>query len=119
MATTSPLDDELEAAYRERRPPAFECEDPATWPFAILRLLDSGQFNIAEHALRHLRAAFPALDFARNLCDTLDRMPQVEGQATFKDDASKDVQVVAQNSELVVLLFCGGRHALGLPLPMI
>jgi hypothetical protein len=119
MATITPLD-EAEAAYREHRPPRFACGDAATWHFAVLRLLDSGKLNIAEHALRHLRAAFPALVFARNLCEMLDRMPRLEAaQATFKDDPSKDVQVVAQNSELVALLFCGDRQALGLPLPMI
>jgi hypothetical protein len=40
-------------------------------------------------------------------------------QATFKDDATKDLQVVARNSEVAVILFCGKAHGLGIPLSMI
>jgi hypothetical protein len=118
MAAISPPD-ELEAAYREQRRPRFACAAMAQWSLAIQRLLGSGHLRIAEHAARHLSAAFPTLAYARNLCAIFDRMPRLETpHAIFEDDPTKDVQVVARNSDLVVLLFTGNAHAPGLPLPL-
>jgi hypothetical protein len=52
MVATRPLY-ELEAAYREQRPPRFVYTDIGGWSFAIYRLLVSGQLEVAEHAARH------------------------------------------------------------------
>jgi hypothetical protein len=80
----------------------------------------SGELDVAEHAARHLHRAFPTLGFARTLCAIFDRMPPAEeGQSTFKSDATKDVQVIARNSEVVALVFCGKGGALGIPLPVV
>jgi hypothetical protein len=82
--------------------------------------LVSGQLGIAEHAARHLRDAFPRLPFARTVCAIFDRMPRAEAApANFKDDRTKDVQVVGCSSEVVILLFSGKVGGLGLPVPMI
>ncbi len=86
----------------------------------ISGLLDAGHLNIAEHALRRLHAAFPTLPFASNLCGVFDRIPPVgAAHSAFRDDPTKDVQIVARSSDIVVLLFCSSGHNLGLPLPMI
>jgi hypothetical protein len=116
----APPSSELEAAYREQRPPRFGNASVAGWASAIDGFLVSGQLSIAEHAAGHLRDAFPRLPFARTLCAIFQRMPKPEAvQASFKDDASKDVQVVARDSEVVILLFSGKVGGFGIPVPMI
>jgi hypothetical protein len=107
---------ELEAAYREQRPPRLA--NAGAWVSAIQNFLSSGELGVAEHAARHLRDAFPTLPFARNLCAIFERMPRTAAQPDFKDDPTKDVQVVARNSEVIVLLFCGKAGGIGIPLPM-
>jgi hypothetical protein len=111
---------ELEAAYREQRPPRLGDASVGGWASAINGFLISGQLSIAEHALRHLRDTYPAMPYARNLCGIFDRIPEPDPtQASFEDDASKDVQVIARNSDAVILLFSGKLGGLGLPIPMI
>jgi hypothetical protein len=118
MAVSGPLS-ELEAAYSQQRPPRFN-KNVAAWAFAVNDLLASDRLGIAEHAVRHLHAAFPTLAYARNLCAVFDRMPRADAaEPGFKNDPTKDVQIVARNSELVVLLFCGKAGGLGIPLPMV
>jgi hypothetical protein len=113
--------DELRAAFAERRSPAFVRTELDAWGRAINRLCTIGELDAAEHATRHLLAAFPQLPFARRLCEVFDRMPPVDSaQMPFKDDEGKDVQVVhRRGTDLVILLFCGGADKFGLPLPMI
>lgn len=109
------------ATARLFRAPMIKTSDlKAAGAHSIDFLLNSGHLNIAEHATRLLHAAFPTLAYARNLCGIFDRLPAAEGaHSGLKDDATNDVQVVAKNSEIVVLLFCGAGHRLGLPLPMV
>jgi hypothetical protein len=78
------------------------CSD-RVWPWRVGESGRWGQLNIVEHAVRHLRNAHPAMPYARNLCGIFDRIPDPT-QARFEDDASKDVQVIARNSDAVILL---------------
>jgi hypothetical protein len=113
------LENELRLAFSERRSPAFERKDLDAWGKAINRIC-SRQLDVAEHAVRHLRTAFPHLPFARSMCDVFDLLPPADGsQSPFIDDPKKDCQIAARpGADLVILLFCGGAHKLGLPLSM-
>jgi hypothetical protein len=112
-------------AARLRRDPMIRTWDLQTGGAAVIHsLLDCGYLNVAQHAARLFRAAFPTVAFARNLCEIFKRMPPMDSAySAFKDDPTKDVQIVARNSDVVALLFCGGGaiHSfnLGLPLPLI
>jgi hypothetical protein len=112
---------------RLRRNPTIKTSDLQRGGAAVIdNLLDCGYLSVAQHATRLLHAAFPSLAFARNLCAIFDRIPP-RPHSALKDDPTKDVQIVAKNSDVVVLLFCGGNGAeapihpfrLGLPLPLI
>src|SRR5262249_43349314 len=114
---------------RLRRDPIIKTSDLQTGATAVIHsLLDCGHLNLARHATRLLHAAFPRLAFARNLRAILERIPPAERtHSAFRDDPTKDVQIVGKNSDVVALLFCGGTAAeasfhpfsLGLPLPLI
>ena len=114
---------------RFRRNPTIKISDLQRGGAAVIdNLLDCGYLNVAQHATRLLHAAFPRLAFTGNLCAIFERIPPMERpHSALKDDPTKDVQIVAKNSDVVVLLFCGGNAAeapihpfrLGLPLPLI
>ena len=71
--------------------------------------------------MRHLHVLYPSLDYSRNMCAILDRMPRNDGiLLPFVDDRAKDVQIVPRDgSDTVALLFCGRWQRLGLPLALI
>jgi len=114
---------------RLRRNPRIKTSDLQRGGAALIdNLLDCGYLKVAQHATRLLHAAFPTLLFASNLSAIFERIPPMERSRTaLKDGPTKDVQIVAKNSDIVVLLFCGGNGAeapihpfrLGLPLPLI
>jgi len=112
------LADEIEAAFRERRPPAF-----GRWRLlgrraaAIDVVFARGNLEAAEHAARHLYRLLPGSRYVRNLCAIFDRMPPAGRQLPFADDPTKEVQIVPRSgAETVALLFCGNAERLGLPL---
>lgn len=115
------LADEIEAAFRERRPPILGGRSLAGHRAAAIdTVFTRGNLEAAEHAVRQLHSLFPRSRYARNLCDVFDRMPPAERQRPFVDDPAKEVQIVARHdTETVALLFCGHAHRLGLPLSAI
>jgi hypothetical protein len=79
-----------------------------------------GHLAAAEDGARHLHAAFPTLSYPRNLCLIFDQLPGASDGPPFVDDPAKEVQIVPRDdAESVLLLFCGGRHRLGGPLPLL
>jgi hypothetical protein len=108
---------EIRSAWIERRPPRVAPDQLGEWLIIVERMLRTDDLGAVEHAARHLHAAFPRLAFLRNLCLLFDRLPSAEGLPAFKDDISKDVQVVRRRgAEVVILLFCGFGNRAGLPL---
>ena len=112
------LADEIEAAFRERRPPALGERNVAGHRTAAIdAVFARGNLEAAEHAARHLHSLSPRSRYARNLCAVFGRMPPADRQLPFADDLTKEVQIVPRNdAETVALLFCGNSQRLGLPL---
>jgi hypothetical protein len=113
--------DELRAACAGHRPPAFERGSVDAWAGAIQHVFNRGELDVAEHAVRCLRQVHPTLRFARTLGDVFDRLPPADGSLIeFSDDLEKDVQVAARpGAELAVVLFCGGKDKVGVPLSVV
>jgi len=114
------LADEIEAAFRARRPPALGETNMAgrrAAAAAIDVVFARGDLAAAEHAARLLYSKSPGFRYARNLCAVFDRMPPADRQLPFADDLTKEVQIVPRNdAETVALLFCGNSQRLGMPL---
>ena len=68
------------------------------------RLRRDPMIKTSDLATRLLHAAFPRLAFARNLCAIFERIPPAERpHSAFKDDPTKDVQIVAKNSDVLAV----------------
>ncbi len=125
MSTTLKLADrpllaELERAFQEGRAPDFASADVAGWVKVADMLVQQGRLEAAEHAIRRLNVEFPDIEWARTLCDLFEMMPPTtDGQVPFADDFPKDVQIVPrEGADIALLVFCGVKHRLGMPLPM-
>jgi hypothetical protein len=107
-------------AFREHRLPAFDPSDLWSWIGAADWLIEQGELAAAELAVRRLHEVEPELEWAANLCGLFDRLPPIEpDMADFRDDMTRDVQVARRpGSRLAVLVFCGVRHRVGMPLPL-
>jgi hypothetical protein len=112
---------EIRSAWSERRAPDGINRDVlADWTIAARALLHEGELDAVEHTLRHVHAAFPRLEFARNMCSIFDRVPTAGEQPPFHDDGDADVQIVERpGADTLILFFCGFTGQLGLPLPLV
>ena len=113
---------EIEAAFVERRAPFFPMGNLAGWCDALYGVLNYGELEQVTHAIRHAGGALRACQFVRNTSLSLELMPPVdERYLPFRDDWSKDVQIVPRkNAETVMLVFSGrGVPGLGMPTNMV
>jgi hypothetical protein len=115
------LFNEIEAAYKKRRPPASFVTNIAGWCAALNETLARGELEPAMHAAGHLSRAFPTSNYLRNLCWIFARMPPAdEFYVPFQDVFQNDVQIVRrENSKTVMFVFCGREHKPGLPVCII
>jgi hypothetical protein len=112
---------DIAEGFREGRVPAFAAEEMGAWVNAADWLMENGELEAAEMALRALNAAEPGLEWAANLCDLFDRAPPPDpAMPDFRDELSRDAQVRARaGAGTALILFCGARHRMGMPLPLI
>lgn len=108
-------------ALQAGRVPAFDAEDLGDWINAADWLIEHGELGAAEMGLRALNQARPGIEWAMNLCDLFDKAPPPDpDMPDFRDDVAKDVQVMARpGAETALILFCGARHRMGMPLPLV
>ncbi len=119
--TTGAKAQRIADALIEGRPPAFDPELLRAWLNAADWLVESGHLEAAKAALAVLTREQPGLEWAANLAELLRLAPAPErGVEELEDDLGKDVQVVARpGSDAALLLFCGAKHRLGMPVPLI
>jgi hypothetical protein len=111
------LTNEIEAAFRERRAPCFPLGNSAQWSAAVNHLLTHGRLAPVVHVAPQLVTAFPSSRHIRNLFQVLERMPPVDERALPFQDLPNEVQIVRRdNSDTVMLVFCGRGHQAGFPL---
>jgi hypothetical protein len=83
-------------------------------------MLTGDDIETARHALVHLRAAQPDLEWAHSVLRLVDALPEADAGAAFVDDVAKDVQIVPKpGAGAVIFAFCGRRHRLGISLSMV
>lgn len=103
------------------RTPDFDPERLGAWLKVADWLVENGRLECARTALGVLDREQPGLEWVTSLSDLLARTPPPDpGMPEFADDVTRDVQVVArEDAETAMVLFCGNRHRLGMPVPLI
>ena len=89
------------------------------WAFGVAELIDCGHLDAAAYAAPTLAAAYPRIGYLEKMAAILARLPPAAAgrRGPFVDDPESDVQVVPQpGADTVLIVFCGARHQLGLPL---
>lgn len=119
--TLAPDARDIAAAFREGHTHPFVADEVGLWVNAADWLIQSGELEPARRVLEALHQAQPGLEWAANLLGLLERAPPPDaGMPDFQDDLGKDVQVMARpGADAAMILFCGARHRLGMPLPLI
>ncbi len=108
-------------ARAQQRAPDFTRFEPSVWTTAADRMVQAGDLEGAASAVRWMRQAWPALEWARNVDRLLQLMPPPDPAAPpFADDSSAGVQTVHRpGAETTLLVFCGANQRVGMPLPML
>jgi hypothetical protein len=103
------------------RAPDFDAEQLPAWLNAADWLSEHGELVGAKLALEIIDQGQPGLEWVANLLDLLERAPPPDPERPdFHDDVAKDVQLQARpGAEVALMLFCGPRHRLGMPMPLI
>ena len=111
---------ELKSAFEQQRSPAFHTQSVLQWSAALDLLFLAGKLNVVEHGVRHLFRAYPHFGYAQNANQFFNHLPAAGGRLLpFRDDATKEIQIVAHDSSAtVILVFCDYFHRLGMPLPL-
>jgi amino acid adenylation domain-containing protein len=108
---------DLKASFRKRQRPNFDSQPLDKWAAAFDFVLLGGRLDLAEYNARALLAAYPDFEYARNVCAFFDRLPPPQkDEAGFRDDATKEVQILAKKSDTTIFIFCDRSNNLGMPL---
>ena len=114
----------LTAQRAQRTSHAVEPIDMAAWAATVESLFDAGDL---PGALRTLQAVFPNIAESsssrsgRRLLEILRRVPaHPGGPLVFDEDPNREVQIVERaDADTVMVLFCGNRRGLGVPLRVV
>jgi pimeloyl-ACP methyl ester carboxylesterase len=103
--------------------PDLAAHDEKLWVVAFDLLVDEGELEAAGAVIDTLHRDFPTNTFFRNTAMAFSRLPPVVDDpvfTAFKDDISKEVQVVRRAGAKTVLLgFAGNGGKMSLPLNLI
>lgn len=108
-------------AFLAGRTPPFDSEQLRAWLNACDWLVESGELQAAKAALGILDQHQPGLEWVTSMADLLERAPPPSVDAPdLQDDLSRDVQIVSRpGADTALILFCGAKHRVGMPLPLI
>ena len=94
--------------------------DGKIWSLALDWLIDQAMLDVAAFAAPRAAAAHPETRLLKSLAAILARLPPPCDDpvfAAFRDDATKEVQIVPRAGATTVLLgFCGRANRMGMPL---
>ncbi len=112
---------EYAAALAAGRPPDFDDADLGTWVRAADELVEQGELELGDFAVRQLQAARPTLLWSRNMASLFDIMPEADPrEPPFSDRFPLTAQTVARpGAKTAVVVFCGARQRIGMPLSML
>src|SRR5260370_34828422 len=95
-STPASLVNELEVAHRQGEPLVLENGSPYEWAVACHELFLAGRTDVIEGAARHLRAAYPEVQYLATLVACLDAMPRhLAAPLAFCDDPPTEIPSVA------------------------
>lgn len=108
-------------AFAEGRAPNFAEAELADWIKVADDMIVWGELDVALHAVRCIREAWPNLAWGQNVAELIARIPPVDPEAPpFSDDLSKAMNVIARDgADTAILVFGGGRDRVGMPPPML
>jgi hypothetical protein len=117
------LAEHLEHCVAADNPPKFDSRDDKLWILALDALIARGAVEAAKHALIWMNESFPNTKYFQRMNVVLSRLPPVSVDrnfAAFRDDRSKDIQVVRRAGADVVLIgLCGAQHQMMIPVNLI
>jgi acyl carrier protein len=117
MREISRLATEIRTSFRQQRSPAYSTQPLDKWMVAFKLMFRAGKLEVIEHGARHLYAHYPTFAYAQDMCSFFERLLPAGNQLPFRDDPTRDVQIVKrENADTALLLFCGRAHSLGMPL---
>lgn len=94
--------------------------DPRTgkgYADTLTKLLDDGQFEVAERLARRLHTSYPNWAYAMVMRGLFDHLPPSGSQPAFADDLTRDVQLVRRDgADSLLLVFSGFDHRMGVSL---
>jgi hypothetical protein len=107
-------------AYKAGREIDFHRVDGKIWCLALDWLIDQALLDVVAFAAPRAAAAHPQTRLLKSLAAILARLPPPCDDpvfAAFRDDATKEVQIVPRAGATTVLLgFCGAANRMGMPL---
>ena len=110
----------LQHAARAGTPIDLEAAQDKLWVLALERVVASNDLTAAGYAARALALAFPDARYFSTIHTLLETLPDRTGDAgfdAFHDDPALELQFARRDdSDAVVLAFCGIQHRLGMPM---
>ncbi len=112
---------EFAAARLAGRAPDFSSASLGAWVRVADQLVEGGDLELGGFAVRQLHAAWPDLPWARNVAKLFEIMPPADPlEPPFRDEFPTTAQTVArEGAKTAVLVFCGARQRIGMPLTML
>jgi len=101
----------------------FQRVDRKLWGVALDRLIYEPRLDVAAFAAPRMALAFPEITYFQTMASLFAFLPPPTDDpsfAAFRDDVTREMQVVPRAGASVVLLaFCGRAQRIGMPLNMI
>jgi hypothetical protein len=96
--------------------------DGKLWAIALDGVINNSRMDVASALAPRMAAAFPGATYFRTMATLFDRLPapcEDPSFAAFRDDKTKEVQIVPRaGANCVLLAFCG-RQRIGMPIDLI
>ncbi len=107
--------------FADGGPPDLSQGKLADWIFIVDDMILRGELEVAAYAVRSIRELWPDLTWGNNVGELLAQMPRHDPDAPeFVDNTPRSLQVVRrEGANTVMLVFCGAKNQVGMPLPML
>jgi pimeloyl-ACP methyl ester carboxylesterase len=101
----------------------FRRADGKIWAMALDGLINNSRMDVARALAPRMTVAFPGATYFRTMATLFDRLPAPcddPSFAAFRDDKTKEVQIVPRSgANCVLLAFCGRTQRIGMPIDLV
>ena len=101
----------------------FRRADGKLWAMALDGLMNNSRIEEARALAPRMAVAFPGTSYFRTMATLFDRLPEPcedPSFAAFRDDKTKEVQIIPRaGANCVLIAFCGRAPRIGMPIDLI